>query len=149
MNVWAYHSARRMVYVRPDTGSMQEQHEISSRRGKMWVKWFAYSTLKNMDEDLAEEADSDRQKRRWLWPSTGEVFWQGIFEKERDQRMRQKEQRRQHSKDKLRRMRSKHRQKVIGKYVKPPPEEVDMEHSNSTLFKLQFSQNNTQSESRV
>ncbi|KAJ4823972.1 hypothetical protein Tsubulata_039229 [Turnera subulata] len=142
VNVWAYHSGRQMVYVNPDTGSMQEQHKISSRRGKMWVKWFAYSTLKSMDEDLAEEADSDRPKRRWLWPSTGEVFWQGIFEKERDQRMRQKEQRKQHSKDKLRRMRSKHRQKVIGKYVKPPPE--DVENSNSTMFTLQFQQNHTQ-----
>ncbi|KAH0766317.1 hypothetical protein KY290_002296 [Solanum tuberosum] len=31
-----------------------------------------------MDEELAEEADSDRPKRRWLWPSTGEVFWQAL-----------------------------------------------------------------------
>ncbi|KAK6945574.1 hypothetical protein RJ641_013118 [Dillenia turbinata] len=26
INVWAYHCARRMVYVDPDTGTMQEQH---------------------------------------------------------------------------------------------------------------------------
>uniref|UniRef100_M0ZH74 Transferase, transferring glycosyl groups n=1 Tax=Solanum tuberosum TaxID=4113 RepID=M0ZH74_SOLTU len=45
----------------------------------MWVKWFQFNTLKSMDEELAEEADSDRPKRRWLWPSTGEVFWQGFF----------------------------------------------------------------------
>ncbi|WMV11454.1 hypothetical protein MTR67_004839 [Solanum verrucosum] len=44
----------------------------------MWVKWFHFNTLKSMDEELAEEADSDRPKRRWLWPSTGEVFWQAL-----------------------------------------------------------------------
>ncbi|EEF50609.1 transferase, transferring glycosyl groups, putative [Ricinus communis] len=132
INVWAYHSARQMVYVNPETGLMQEQHRIKSRRGKMWVKWFSYTTLKSMDEDLAEEADSDHPKRRWLWPSTGEVFWQGVFEKERNLRNQQKERRRQQSKDKLKRMKSKHRQKVIGKYVKPPPE--DLENSNSTMF---------------
>lgn len=85
-----------------------------------------------MDEDLAEEADSDQPKRRWLWPNTGEVVWQGVFEKERSLRNQQKEKRRQQSKDKLNRMRRKHRQKVIGKYVKPPPE--DIENSNSTML---------------
>ncbi|OAY62221.1 uncharacterized protein LOC110614988 isoform X2 [Manihot esculenta] len=132
INVWAYHSARQMVYVNPETGLMQEQHKIKSRRGKMWVKWFSYTTLKSMDEDLAEEADSDQPKRRWLWPNTGEVVWQGVFEKERSLRNQQKEKRRQQSKDKLNRMRRKHRQKVIGKYVKPPPE--DIENSNSTML---------------
>lgn len=132
INVWAYHSARRMVYVDPETGLMQEQHKLNSRRGKMWVKWFAYTTLKSMDEDLAEEADSDRPKRRWLWPSTGEVYWQGVFEKERNLRNQQKEKRKQHSRVKQTRMRSKRRQKVIGKYVKPPPD--DIESSNSTIF---------------
>ncbi|GFY92476.1 glycosyl transferase family 1 protein [Actinidia rufa] len=71
INVWAYHSARKMVYVNPETGAMQEHHKLKNRRGQMWVKWFSYSTLKNMDEDLAEEYDSDHPRRRWLWPSTG------------------------------------------------------------------------------
>ncbi|XVF80160.1 hypothetical protein PTKIN_Ptkin15bG0048400 [Pterospermum kingtungense] len=131
INVWAYHSARRMVYVNYETGVMQEYHKFKDRRGKMWVKWFSFNTLKAMDEDLAEEADSDRPKRRWLWPSTGEVVWQGVLERERNQRNRQKEKRKQKSKDKQERMRHKHRQKALGKYVKPPPE--DIVNSNSTM----------------
>ncbi|OMO64360.1 Glycosyl transferase, family 1, partial [Corchorus capsularis] len=133
VNVWAYHSARRMVYVNPETGMLQEYHKFKSRRGKMWVKWFSYNTLKGMDEDLAEEADSDHPRKRWLWPSTGEVVWQGVLERERNQRNKQKEKRKQKSKDKLERMRHKHHQKALGKYVKPLPEE--MENSNSTLVR--------------
>ncbi|CAI9764864.1 unnamed protein product [Fraxinus pennsylvanica] len=56
---------------------MQEQHELRRRRGQMQVKWFQYSTPKSMDEDVAEEADSDHPKRLWLWSSTGEFLWQG------------------------------------------------------------------------
>lgn len=132
VNVWAYHSARRMVYMNPETGAMQEQHKFKSRRGQMWVRWFSYSTLRSMDEDLAEEADSDHPRRRWLWPSTGEVVWQGVFEKERHLRNKLKEKRKQQSKDKQTRQKRKRRQKVIGKYVKPPPEET--ENSNSTII---------------
>ena len=55
VNVWAFHSARRMVYVNPETGVMQEQHQLSGRRGQMSVHWFSYATLKSMDEELAEE----------------------------------------------------------------------------------------------
>lgn len=123
VNVWAYHSARRMVYVNPETGVMQEQHRLKGRRGHMWIKWFSYTTLKSMDEDLAEEFDSDHPTRRWLWPSTGEVVWQGMFERERNLRLKQKEKRKQQSRDKLSRMRRRIRQKTIGKYVKPSPEE--------------------------
>ncbi|KAL6311633.1 hypothetical protein AAG906_027405 [Vitis piasezkii] len=130
VNVWAYHGAKRMVYVNPQTGEMHEHHKLKNRRGHMWVKWFSYATLKSMDEDLAEESDDDHPMRRWLWPSTGEVFWQGIYLRERNQRLQQKEKRRQQSKDKLSRMRRRSHQKVIGKYVKPPPE--DVENSNST-----------------
>ncbi|KAA3475229.1 Chromosomal replication initiator DnaA [Gossypium australe] len=133
INVWAYHSARRMVYVNPESGVMQEYHIFKDRRGKMWVKWFALNSLKAMDEDLAGEADSDHSKRRWIWPSTGEVVWQGVLDRERNIRNRQKEKRKQKSKDKQERMRHKHRQKTLGKYVKPLPEE-DMEISNSTLL---------------
>ncbi|KAK2995816.1 hypothetical protein RJ640_006155 [Escallonia rubra] len=131
VNVWAYHSARRMVYVNPRTGLMQEQHRLKSRRGQMWVKWFQYTTLKSMDEDLAEESDSDHSRKRWLWPSTGEVFWQGVYEKERNQRNKDKEKRRQQSKDKIKRIKGRTHQKVLGKYVKPPPEQMD--NSNSTV----------------
>lgn len=129
VNVWAYHSGRRMVYVDPETGSMQEQHSLKSRRGQMWIKWFQFSTLKSMDEDLAEEFDNDHPKRRWLWPSTGEMFWQGIYEKERNLRNREKEKKRQQSKDKIQRMRKRTHQKALGKYVKPL-----LEDSNSTAL---------------
>ncbi|KAL4586124.1 hypothetical protein LXL04_010755 [Taraxacum kok-saghyz] len=122
VNVWAYHSARRMVYIDPTTGTTQEHHNFKTRRGKMWIKWFNYNTLKAMDEDLAEEADSDHPTRRWLWPKTGEVFWQGMYEKERSQMRKQKEKRKQKSKDKIQRIRNRTHQKALGKYVKPPPE---------------------------
>ncbi|XP_019461275.1 PREDICTED: uncharacterized protein LOC109360682 isoform X2 [Lupinus angustifolius] len=132
VNVWAYHSARRMVYVNPETGVMQEQHKFKSRRGKMWIKWFSYSILKSMDEDLAELSDSRDPNRHWLWPLTGEVFWQGLYERERNLRQKQREKRKQNSLEKQDRMRRRHRQQVIGKYVKPPPE--GEESSNSTLL---------------
>ncbi|KAG8391895.1 hypothetical protein BUALT_Bualt01G0234500 [Buddleja alternifolia] len=129
VNVWAYHSARRMVYVDPNTGLMQEQHKLKTRRGRMWVKWFQPNTLKNMDEDFAEEFDSDHPKRRWLWPSTGEIFYQGIYEKERNMRNKEKEKKRQQSKDKIQRMRKRTHQKALGKYVKP-----QLEEPNSTTL---------------
>ncbi|KAG5100862.1 hypothetical protein JHK82_045914 [Glycine max] len=131
VNVWTYHSARRMVFVDPETGLMQEQHKFPSRRGQMWIKWFSYSTLKSMDEDLAELSDSEDPARHWLWPSTGEVFWQGIFDRERSLRQKEKEKRKQKSIEKQNRMRKRHRQQVIGKYIKPPPDE---ESSNSSML---------------
>uniref|UniRef100_A0A6N2MD68 Glycosyl transferase family 1 domain-containing protein n=1 Tax=Salix viminalis TaxID=40686 RepID=A0A6N2MD68_SALVM len=54
INVWAYHSARQMVYVNPETGLMQEQHAVKSRRGKIWVKWFSTAALRAWTR-LAEE----------------------------------------------------------------------------------------------
>ncbi|ONK68917.1 uncharacterized protein A4U43_C05F17380 [Asparagus officinalis] len=122
VNVWAYHSARRMISVDPETGAMQEHHKLKNRRGHMWVKWFSFATLKSMDEELAEELDVDHPHRRWLWPLTGEVFWQGMYERERNMRHQQKERRRQQSKDKIQRIRKRARQKTLGKYIKPPPE---------------------------
>ncbi|KAF8107122.1 hypothetical protein N665_0126s0040 [Sinapis alba] len=127
VNVWAYHSARRIVYIDPVTGLMEEQHKQKDRRGKMWVDWFGYKTLKTMDEDLAEEADSDRRVGHWLWPWTGEVVWRGSLEKERQRKNVEKEEQKKRSKDKLNRMRRKsHRQKAIGKYIKPPPENATL-----------------------
>ncbi|KAL7121473.1 hypothetical protein ACP275_02G184300 [Erythranthe tilingii] len=128
VNVWAYHSARRMVYVDPTTGAMQEQHKLSQRRGRMWVQWFQLSTLKSMDEDLAEEFDYEGPTKRWIWPLTGEVFWQGVYKKERNMRFKEKEKKKQQSREKIQRMKKRARQKALGKYVKPV-EEIE---SNST-----------------
>ncbi|WOL14684.1 hypothetical protein Cni_G23465 [Canna indica] len=116
VNVWAYHSARRIVYVNPESGSMQEFHRQESRRGKMWIKWFSYETLKSMDEELAEEADSDHPSRRWLWPSTGEVVWMGTHKREMNSRQTQKEKRRQGNKETLGRIEKRVRQKTTGKH---------------------------------
>ncbi|XP_057869803.2 uncharacterized protein LOC131076577 [Cryptomeria japonica] len=124
VNVWAYHSARKMVYVNPETGLMLEQHRLENRKGQMWVKWFNISRLKAMDEDLAEVADYEQPAKRWLWPRTGEIFWQGIYERERQQQYRLKMSKRRRSKQKIDRMRSKYRQKALGKYRKPPLPEV-------------------------
>lgn len=125
-----------MVYINPESGVMHEQHRSKGRKGQMWIRWFSYATLKSMDEDMAEESDSDHPTRRWLWPSTGEVYYQGVYEREKNLRHRQKEKRRQQSKDKISRIRRRTRQKTIGKYIKPPPEEeVEVEEivsSNST-----------------
>lgn len=120
MNVWAYHSARRMIYVNPETGVMQEQHRLEHRRGHMWAKWFDFSLLKAMDEDLAEEADYEHHAKRWLWPSTGEILWQGIYEREQNHRHHLKALKKKKSKEKLERMRGRYRQKSLGKIIKPP-----------------------------
>jgi hypothetical protein len=53
VNVWAYHSARRMIYVNPKIGHVQEHHKLKSRRGQMWVKWFDFTLLNSVYEDLA------------------------------------------------------------------------------------------------
>ncbi|KAL3624422.1 hypothetical protein CASFOL_031090 [Castilleja foliolosa] len=136
VNVWAYHSARKIVYVDPETGFMQEQHDLKTRKGQMWVKWFHFNTLKTMDEDLAEEFDSARPKRRWLWPSTGEIFWQGMYEKERNMRNKEKEKKRQHSKDKIQRIRNRTHQRALGKYVKPVlNDELNSTSLNSKLLR--------------
>ncbi|KAL6842762.1 hypothetical protein ACP4OV_027606 [Aristida adscensionis] len=124
VNVWAFHSARRMVYVNPETGAMQEQHHLDGRRGQMSIQWFSYATLKSMDEDLAEEFDSEPPSRRWLWPQTGEVFWQGLYERERSMRRQEKERKKQESRDKIERMKRRARQKTLGKYIKPPPDDT-------------------------
>ena len=119
MNVWAYHSARRMIYVNPETGVMQEKHRLEHRRGHMWAKWFDFSLLKAMDEDLVEEADYEHHAKRWLWPSTGEILWQGIYEREQNHRHHLKALKKKKSKEKLERMRGRYRQKSLGKIIKP------------------------------
>ncbi|KAL2930626.1 Dimethyladenosine transferase [Bienertia sinuspersici] len=116
VNVWAYHSARRMVYIDPHTGLLEEQHPINQRKGSMWVKYFNFTLLKTMDEDLAEAADDgDLQREGWLWPLTGEVHWQGIYEREREQRYRLKMDKKRKIKEKLyERMKYGYRQKSLG-----------------------------------
>ncbi|KAJ7532729.1 hypothetical protein O6H91_13G016800 [Diphasiastrum complanatum] len=121
INVWAYHSARRMIYIDPVTGLMQEQHFLKSRRGILWIKWFSFSMLKAIDEEFAERADDEHPEQRWLWPHTGEVFWQGILERERQERYALKIERKRRNKERLARMRSRYKQKSLGRYVKPPP----------------------------
>ncbi|KAI9156576.1 hypothetical protein LWI28_008859 [Acer negundo] len=89
VNVWAYHSGRKMVYLDPISGSLEEQHSIEQREGFCWGKYFNITLLKSMDEDLAEAADdNDYPREKWLWPLTGEVHWQGIYEREREERYR-------------------------------------------------------------
>ncbi|KAG8044881.1 hypothetical protein GUJ93_ZPchr0008g13509 [Zizania palustris] len=134
VNIWAFHSSRRMVYVDPETGAMQEQHPLIGRRGQMSIQWFSLSTLKSMDEDLAEEFDEDHPDRRWLWPQTGEVFWQGLYERERSIRQQEKERRKQQSKDKIQRIKKRARQKTLGRYIKPPPDDVGSFNDTRTNF---------------
>ncbi|KAL5800388.1 hypothetical protein ACOSQ4_033272 [Xanthoceras sorbifolium] len=89
VNVWAYHSGRKMVYLDPISGALKEQHPIEQREGFSWGKYFNLTLLKSMDEDLAEAADdNDYPREKWLWPLTGEVHWQGIYEREREERYR-------------------------------------------------------------
>lgn len=124
--MWAYHSARHMIYLDPQTGLMQEQHRLESRQGKMWLKFFRLSTLKMMDEDLAEAADDhDNPKEQWLWPMTGEVYWQGVPEREKQERLRLKLEKKRIHEEKLARLRFR-KQKTIGKATKRNPKAADL-----------------------
>ncbi|PKU86561.1 uncharacterized protein LOC110099352 [Dendrobium catenatum] len=100
VNVWAYHSGRRMFYLEPNSGNLEENHPIGERT--MWAKYFSPALIKNMDEDLAEEADDKMHSNgRWLWPLTGEVHWQGILDREREDRYRKKMEKKRKIKEKL------------------------------------------------
>ncbi|KAJ0967122.1 hypothetical protein J5N97_024039 [Dioscorea zingiberensis] len=116
VNVWAYHSARKMVYLHPHSGELQEQHPIEGRKGLMWVKYFNFALLKSMDEELAEETDDgihDMGGR--LWPLTGEVHWQGILDREREDRYRRKMDKKRKNKEKLMdRQKHGYKQKALG-----------------------------------
>lgn len=116
VNVWAYHSARQMVYVNPHSGVLEEQHSIEQRKGYMWAKYFNMTLLKSMDEDLAEAADDNfHPYETWLWPLTGEVIWQGIHEREREERYRQKMDKKRKTREKLHdRMKRGYKQKSLG-----------------------------------
>ncbi|KAG9159518.1 hypothetical protein Leryth_026899 [Lithospermum erythrorhizon] len=102
VNVWAYHSARRMVFIDPNSGFLQEHHPVEQRKKFMWTKYFNFTLLKSMDEDLAEAAeDNDHPYEMWLWPLIGEVYWQGTYEREREERYRMKMDKKRKIKEKL------------------------------------------------
>ncbi|TYH73379.1 hypothetical protein ES332_D05G325000v1 [Gossypium tomentosum] len=116
VNVWVYHSGRRMVYIEPHSGLLEEQHPVEQRKEFMWARYFNFTLLKSMDEDLAEAADdADHPRKVWLWPLTGEVHWQGIYEREREERYRLKMDKKRKTKEKLlERMRNGYRQRPLG-----------------------------------
>ncbi|TVU31801.1 hypothetical protein EJB05_23502, partial [Eragrostis curvula] len=116
VNVWAYHSGRKMVYLDPATGSIREQHPLDDRN-EMWVKFFDFTLLKSMDEDLAEEADDGMHagNDQWLWPLTGQVFWPGIADREREEKYLKKLDKKLKNKVKLlERQKSGYKQKPLG-----------------------------------
>ncbi|KAK6775254.1 hypothetical protein RDI58_026255 [Solanum bulbocastanum] len=116
VNVWAYHSARQMVYINPHSGAVEEQHSVEQRKGYMWAKYFNMTLLKSMDEDMAEAADDNYHPyETWLWPLTGEIYWQGIYEREREERYRQKMDKKRKTREKLQdRMKHGYKQKSLG-----------------------------------
>jgi len=116
VNVWAYHSGRKMVYLDPVTGDTREQHPLDERT-EMWVKFFDFNLLKSMDEDLAEEADDGMHpgNDQWLWPLTGQVFWSGIADREREEKYIKKLDKKLKNKVKLlERQKSGYKQKPLG-----------------------------------
>lgn len=82
----------------------------------MWAKYFNFTLLKTMDEDLAEAVDdNDHPYENWLWPLTGEVYWQGIYERERENRYRLKMDKKRKTREKLfDRMKYGYKQKTLG-----------------------------------
>ncbi|EFJ07013.1 hypothetical protein SELMODRAFT_430175 [Selaginella moellendorffii] len=92
----------------------------------------ATTQLEGMDEDMAEKVDDEHPTYRWLWPHTGEVFWQGILERERQERYNMKLERKRRNKERLARMCSRYKQKSLGRYVKSPPEEMEQDQAVNT-----------------
>lgn len=118
VNVWAYHSARRMVHLDPLTGELQEQHPVRRRRrrGLMWLRFFNSSLLKEMDEDWAESAaDGEPPRGGWLWPLTGEVYGPLLRDREREAAYRQEKRRlRKDEQELLRRLTHGRHQRPLG-----------------------------------
>ncbi|KAL4367793.1 hypothetical protein GQ457_05G009590 [Hibiscus cannabinus] len=116
INVWAYHTGRRMLYIEPHSGLLEEQHPVVQRKAFMWAKYFNFTLLKGMDEDLAEASeDDDRPMKMWLWPLTGEVDWQGIHEMEREYKYRLKMVKKRRNKEKkLEKLRNGYKGKPLG-----------------------------------
>lgn len=105
-----------MVYLNPRSGLLEEQHPLEERKEFMWSKFFNITLLKAMDSDLAEATDDDdRPRPSWLWPLTGEVFWEGIYEREREERYRLKmENKRISRQKKLDKLKNEHKQMPLG-----------------------------------
>ncbi|KAK1284726.1 hypothetical protein QJS10_CPB21g00299 [Acorus calamus] len=82
----------------------------------MWVMYFNTTLLKHMDEDLAEAAlDRLPLRKKWLWPHTGEIHNQGVFDKERENKYRRKQEKKRRIKAKqLERKTYGYKQKAIG-----------------------------------
>ena len=71
-----------------------------------------------MDADLAEAADDgDHPRTKWVWPLTGDVFWEGMYARKSKERHRHKVEKRtkpRHKKSGNRRN-HEHKQKPLGK----------------------------------
>ncbi|XP_022765505.1 uncharacterized protein LOC111310372 [Durio zibethinus] len=81
----------------------------------LWGRYFNLTLLKSMDEDLAEAADDDDGPRKmWLWPLTGEVHWQGIYEGEGRKIQGEDGQKEENKGKLLERMRNGNRQRPLG-----------------------------------
>ena len=105
-----------MVYLNPVTGDTREQHP-REERNEMWAKFFNFTLLKSMDEDLAEEADDGMHpgNDQWLWPLTGQVYWSGIADREREEKYIKKLDKKLKNKMKLlERQKSGYKQKPLG-----------------------------------
>ncbi|XP_078446174.1 uncharacterized protein LOC144715150 [Wolffia australiana] len=114
VNVWAYHSARRMVHVDPLTGKTEEQHPFGRRSGLMWVRFFNESVLKGMDTDLADSAlEGEPPRTGWLWPLTGEVYGMLAQDKEREAAYRAERRRRHKEEERSRRLERGRRQRPL------------------------------------
>ncbi|KAL4191036.1 hypothetical protein AMTRI_Chr07g78810 [Amborella trichopoda] len=121
VNVWAYHSARKMVYIDPISGLLEEQHPVEKRIGSMWVAHFNNTLLKDMDEEWAEQADDgdhppgSTDGGTWVWPSTGEVYCKVIFDREQAEKYRAKMEKTRKAMEKLlERQKYGYKQKTLG-----------------------------------
>lgn len=131
INVWAYHSLRRMFVMDPKSGSLTEVHPLESRVGpqaRAWVSWFDKIQVRAMEEDRAEEADEstapdqrgrgkgeEEEYQRWLWPHLGEVQWTGSMERERMVKVWLKGEREKKRQEKHARMRLRYKQTELAK----------------------------------
>ncbi|GJP84418.1 hypothetical protein CLOP_g14476 [Closterium sp. NIES-67] len=121
VNVWAYHSRKKMLLLNPHTGALKEQHPVptrsKSRSRRAWFQWFSRPVLKAMEEERAEETDDPAHAingRRWLWPHLGEVQWSGSIERDRMLKLWQKGQKERRKKERLARMRVRYKQEALG-----------------------------------
>eukprot|EP00243_Klebsormidium_subtile_P008777 TRINITY_DN4237_c0_g1_i2.p1 TRINITY_DN4237_c0_g1~~TRINITY_DN4237_c0_g1_i2.p1 ORF type:complete len:372 (-),score=47.65 TRINITY_DN4237_c0_g1_i2:396-1511(-) len=65
INVWAYHSGRRMIYVDAATGDMEEQHPLHNRT--MWRQWFQPPHYKESLDKFEAVHYQNGDGRNLLW----------------------------------------------------------------------------------